>query len=710
MKGVTPSSAESWLSLSLTGRFDVTVNGEVIGRVTANPTADQVASGQTDTITIPANSTGEVALTPVAEDFADGFVCEGSIPVSLAQGEANQKTVFAYAKRGLFTLSNISAADGSALGSAEFVVMNAQGVMQWSFTTDENGAYTAKQALPNGDYQLVQMRAPQGMMLLDQPISFSIGTYFGSAESMTALTVKNDPAPTNKGAEGNLTLTVGDFTAQDGQMLGTLNVSGLCGGENNLPLGDYTVTIAPATLCDQQGNAVAANQAVFVDAVTVNRTEGSCSIQPLDAAGQPAGDAVPAQPGETVTIGNAAGAAITYLDANGAATLPVGFNAGTVDVRLRYEPVAFLPTEHAAATARLNVGVSYTYEYAGTDGISKVTAQSAIEPKTAALNIPDGRIQLAVNATAETLEDGTPVIAIAAATQALPADALAMAMELPAGVRVLDSALEDGLQVLRTAQQDTVLFDSARWAAGAVKVPVAAGDVSAFTVWVLDPCTLPVTVDAPEGDTIRAVAHEAKPVLDALLGKTGGRYARMDVTLPSAIVTGKTSGALSELLSGTVTEQAQQPTTAAANLGVVLAGANPKVIYGTATDANGAFAVSGDAAETVGTLHVALPVNTMSVATHETSADTEANVKLPQSGYTVAFVKMSGVSGLIASTDGKPVAGATMQLLQNGQPAQTATTDAAGRYTFAGLEAGRLRIANFPACGSQRSVGPRRKG
>lgn len=689
LKGVTPNSADSWLSLSLTGRFDVVVDGAVAGRITANPTTEQVAAGAMDTVAIPAGA-AEVSLIPVAEDFADGFVCEGTIPVTLSQGEANHKTVFAYAKRGLFSVKNVAAKDGVALGTSEFVVMNAQGVMQWSFTTDANGAYTAAQALPNGDYQLVQMRAPEGAVLLDQPQPFIVGTYFGSADSITALTVENELAPTYNGATGNLALVVSHLAAQGDRQVATLGVSGLCNGENDVPLSNYTVTIHPATLADRDGNALSAGQAVYVDTITVKRGDsaGQCSVQPLNDAGQSAGDAVVCNSGATVTLENAAGAVITYLNANGEATVPAGFVAGTADVSLRYEPVATLPTEHTAATANLEVGVSYTYQYDGTDGISKVTATSSIAPQTATLAIPDGRTELAVTATVETLADSAPVIAIAPPTQALPTETLAMAAELPMGVRVLESALPDGLKVLRTVDTDTVLFDSTLWAAGTVKIPVATGDVGAITLWVLDPQTMPVTVDEPEGDALKAAAHESRPMLDAMLGKVNSRYAHLDVKLPSAISTGKAAAALTSLLSGTVGEQADPPTASAGKLGIVLSGANAKVVYGALTDDAGAFTISGDAGETVGKLHIALPLNTMSVTTHENGAYTEENVSLPQSGYNIAFVKMSGISGTVATVEGKPIANVAIELMLNGQSVQTIATDASGAYALTGLVAG----------------------
>ncbi len=68
LKGVTPSSADNWLSLPLTAHFDVQSGGKALGTVTANPTAAQLAGGESDTITIGDESVTQVQLYPVAQD------------------------------------------------------------------------------------------------------------------------------------------------------------------------------------------------------------------------------------------------------------------------------------------------------------------------------------------------------------------------------------------------------------------------------------------------------------------------------------------------------------------------------------------------------------------------------------------------------------------------------------------------------------------
>ena len=689
-KGVTPNGLDNWQSLSLTGRFDVSANGQALGQVTANPTAEQQAQGDSDTLTLPAGLQGEVTLTPVAEDFMAGFVCADPVTVSLQQGQANRKTMFAYATRGFYRVENVSAADGSALGGGEYVVLDATGAMQASFTVDATGIYTSTQALPNGDYQLVQLRAPDGTLLLTDPVAFTVGTYFGDVNSIVTVRVENTAAPIENGRTGAPVLLGGEFTDTNGSETATVTVSGLCAGENTLPLQGYTLTLQPAEMLDGTGSALAGTQAVWMEDVTVTRPEadGSVSVQGLDAQGKPVGQPTLCATGVPLALSDAAGVAITYLNANGEPTVPAGFTAGAVQVSLRYQQPTSAAGERQARTARLLAQVHYTYAYEGPDGISSVTAESEVPDANVMLALPDGRMALVPVATVQTLADSTLAIALTAGQTVLPADALAMAAELPEGARIAAAALPDGLTLVRTAQKDYVVFDTAVWAAGAVVLPIAAGDVDALTVWVWDPCNLPVAADAPEGYALRAETHELQPLLDALTTHTAGQYARYPITLAQPLVTGKTADTLSELASGTVGEAAGSGDTTVSGLGVLLQGDSPKVQYGAITDDAGAFAVFGDNGVNAGTVRITLPINTQSAQTGEIGMQTFANLTLPQAALSASFVRMSAVTGAIATQSGMPLADVSVQLIQNGQAIQTGSTDVNGRYAFAQLQPG----------------------
>ncbi len=245
--GVAPSDPDTWLSLPLTGRFDVTVNGAAAGRVTANPTAEQKRAGETDTLTLPGGAT-EAVLTPVAEDFVNGYDCQEPVTVSVTAGKANTRTVFAYAERGFFRVENTMRDGTAAAGGAEFVALDADGVEQWSFATDENGEYRALRPLPDGDYTLTQTKAPQGAALLTEPVAFTVGTYFGKAEDVVSVPVVNEPATAGGATAASVTGTIRELGAGANVAIAsvTLQRSATTASDGSfafagLPSGDYTV-------------------------------------------------------------------------------------------------------------------------------------------------------------------------------------------------------------------------------------------------------------------------------------------------------------------------------------------------------------------------------------------------------------------------------------------------------------------------------------
>lgn len=685
--GDTAAYVDTWQTIPLTARFDVSVNGKVIGRITANPDEEQLAAGETDTFTVAENVT-EVQLIPVAEDVPEGYSFQSPITLTVQPGEENQKTVFAYAQSGFFSVVNVSSATGESLSGAEYVVLDAQSNMVLSFSVGEGGTYTAVQALPNGTYQLVQMRAPDGTMLLDDPISFPINTYFGSTENITTVTVSNAAAPVENGQIGNLTLSANAFTHQGDAFYTTLAVSGLCDGQNTLPLKDYTVTVTPADLFAVDGEQINGKQAVYAEQVTLSSTQSSlqCEVQGLDADGEPLGDAVRCAQGVTVSLTGARGVKITYLNENGETDMPVGFNAGTITLKLRCDTTVAGANERTAATATLSTGVTYTYQYSSTDGGSDVTASSNIDPVSATLTIPDGKIRLAFTADAQVLVDGTQAVVISAAGAQSWEDTFAMAAELPLGARTNASMLPQGATLLRSEDADTVVFMSDVLAEDGLVIPVEAGTVEGITMWIYDPQSLPQTLDNPEGYLLDVKEHSGAPMLDTWLRIQNGRYAVQDVFLPEMLDTGVVSGGMQILLSGTIAEQTGESTKELAQLCILLATPDTNTIYAAFTDESGVFTVTGDAIPQAVTLTALLPANTMGQTAKTQGFETVENLALPQSNYAIVFSRLSGLSGQIATQDGTTLSDVTLQLLQNGNVVRTAKTNQNGVYTFSALQ------------------------
>lgn len=690
LKGVTPSGVDTWLSLPLTGRFDVAVGGQTIGRVTANPTAEQTARGESDTIQITDGAAAEAVLTPVAEDFQDGFVCEGQIAAPIAQGQPNRKTVFAYAKRGLFRVTNVSAG-GGALGAAEYALLDAAGNVALSFTTDANGIYAAAQSLPAGDYKLVQMRAPEGALLLSQPVLFAVTPYFGTEESIARVEVVNTPAPLYNGETGALAAAAGEFAKQDEQTVATVSVTGLCDGRNDLPLSDYTLTVGPAALVDASGEVLATGGAAIA-AMTVTRPDGlASSVQPLDTEGKAVGETIACPSGTSVALDGAAGVAITYLDAQGQPTVPAGFVGGEVSLALAYAPDTAL--NGVPQTVRVPAAVTYTYQYPGADGISDVTAQSAVKPAEALLPVPDGKVRLAAAASVAARADGTQAITLARLGEMPSTEPLTVAVALPEGARVQTGGLAEGLTLLRTQTQDMVVFDTAAWVNGDVQIPLEAGEGKTLTVWVYDPQTLPATADDPNGYLLRADAHGTQPLLDALAGRSGGQYARYDAELGAGFATGNAPAGLISLVSGSVMEQGQQPAAADAGLGVLLRSADVKIVYGAVTDLGGGFTVYGTAQNAAGDLCVSLPTNAASAEGSTVGYAEKAGLPLPQTGVAITYTKLSGLRGTAATVSGKPLMGVMLTLLQNGQAVRQAETASNGAFTMEPFPAGDYTLA-----------------
>ena len=679
LKGVTPSGLQTWLSLPMTARFDVAVAGETVGRVTANPTAEQRSQGTDDTIAL-ADGVSEATLIPVAEDFQDGFECEGPITVQLAQGEENATTVLAYASRGFFSVAG-TAKGGVAAGAAEYAVLDATGNVALSFTTDASGAYTAAQSLPAGDYQLAQMRAPEGTLLLESPVPFSIATYDGTAERVALVQVVNQPAPLYNGTTGTLAVSAGEFARQGGAWIAQVTVTGLCDGSNDLPLQGYALTVGPVALTDQAdgtGNA----DGLEISGVEVRRPDGlACTAQALDISGEPVGEPVQCPSGEATALQSAAGVRITYLNGQGETTVPAGFQGGDVTLTLTSARAAAAQANGSTATARVGASIAYTYQYPGADGISVVSAQSAVAPADALLAMPDGTVRLTPSASVITLADGSPAVVLDRLSQRKPdAEPLAAAVALSQGTRVNAAALPDGLSVLRTDAQDMVVFDTSVWAAAPVQIPLAAGEGTALTVWIYDPCTLPATEADPEGFLLRADEHDPQPLLDALAGHESGRYARYDVALPDGYSTGNAAPALTLLASGAVSEAGRETAAADAGLGALLTGASADVMYGAATDADGRFAISGDSAETVGDLRVALPSDTTDAAGGTAGYAAVSGLALPKTDIAITYSRLCALNGKVMSAAGTPLAGVTLTLARDGQTVLQAVTTQNGAY------------------------------
>ncbi|NCB06135.1 MAG: hypothetical protein EOM69_11545, partial [Clostridia bacterium] len=195
------------------------------------------------------------------------------------------------------------------------------------------------------------------------------------------------------------------------------------------------------------------------------------------------------------------------------------------------------------------------------------------------------------------------------------------------------------------------------------------------------------------GYAIRAEAHEAMPLTDALLRVSGGSYARLDTVLQGSAVTGVTAEALVTAAQGQVSDASGATVTPLGNLGVVLQNEKGDCAYGSLTDDAGSFTLLADASVQTGTLTVALPENAMLSETQQTGWATLDAMALPRQDLNLSFVLLSGLKGSVTNDEGAPLPGVTVSLLQNGVAAQSSVTDAQGQYHVTGLQGGTYDVA-----------------
>ncbi len=709
LKGVSSDDAQVWRSLSISGRFDVqTPDGRVLGRVRANPSDKEEAAGESDTLVISDASLRTVTLVPVAEDFAEGFACQGNTEVEIKPGENNMATVLAYAKQGLFTLRD-TLENGKPAPGGEYVVLDETGAMMLSVLTDDQGRYASAKALPSGQYQLVQMRAAEGAVPNGQGTPFTIQTYFGNETDIAAVTVSSKPAP-SLGGEGLKALETQPFEQGDDEdtnaYFSKLVVTTGSDGTNTVPLKDFTVTLLPTALKDKVGESRAPGVAVVVESVTPRiETEGvAVKAQGLNSQGVPVGQPKTGASGETLVLEDAVGAAITYVDAaTGEAVVPEGFKGGDITASLVYLPITASPTEYAPSEAQIRAEVSCSVQYPDRDGNSLVTAKSEAEPLPIDLVIDDGKLDVAYSA--EALLNGAGGGSVRLTLQDMENGGLpqntALAVVLPQGARAVDTGLGEGLRLIRTAEQDMVAFSLDQLSKSQVEIPIKAGRMSSLELLVLDPQGFPKTLDNPEGASINAPEHRKSPLLDTLLGQAQGLYAVVPCTLASSLDLGEAAPCDKQLLTGTMYEDGDQSGSrtqdepAAVNRGVLLRGDISGCYYGAVTDEDGKYAIFGqaDEADASGMLIAVMPDNTMSVGAHQTGKVERKGIAIPDTDYPISYLKMGMIRGQVALDEGQPFAGATLTLSFNGQDLATVETSSTGAYSFGGLSTGNFRLS-----------------
>ncbi len=379
LKGVSTADGNNWSSISLSGRFQVKgPDGTVLGQVRANPSPEQVAAGENDTLVVEGLS--QVVLVPFEEDFQAGFVFAGPVEITLESGASTKAALVAYARQGFFAVKDTLADSGAAVPGGQYEVLDQDGNTRLSFTTDAEGRYVAAQCLPAGAYTLRQLQPGEGALPMGEGVAFEVKPYTGNASDIARVPVQSQTVPSLEDMPQIAVAKAQPF-ASEGQLdsdalLSTLEITAGSNGENTFALKDYAITLMPVALGDTTGAQAQLSGAVVLESCLAQvETQGiQVLLQGLDSKGQPLSEAQLLSSGQLAVLDSAAGLKITYIDAaTGEAVVPAGFKAGNVTFSLILLPTA--SPENAINQVLFEGQVSYTLEYPDGDGVKALVAQ-----------------------------------------------------------------------------------------------------------------------------------------------------------------------------------------------------------------------------------------------------------------------------------------------------------------------------------------------
>jgi protocatechuate 3,4-dioxygenase beta subunit len=524
-RGLKLNALMQWQTVPLSGTFEVLSGDTKLGEISANRTQEQRDAGVPESLQL---STRDVklglSLRPLKESLPDAYVCQDVIPVAW-NGESNLLAdVLAYAREGLFSLTDTLYDNGQPLGGASFAVIDASGQTSLTFTLDGDGRYSSEAPLREGAYILRQTLSPEGTLPAED-MAFDIVPYLGTEESMTSLSVKNASVPVYDHLAGSMeleTVPAGNLYAKD--QTAEFILSSQTALANTIPLHDYTVDIGGLELLDAAGNPLNDQSGKEIRSITV--TPGTKGVQAkvflLDSQGQQLGGEMKLQPGYELSLDGQKAAAlkVVYGNADREAAVPEGFVMG--DIRLKVGLDRRVSDAAAASVARVGITEkqSWQYEYPGRDG-NPVTAYGENGSLDLSALVFDSRAVLSISAVANA--QGRVTLTIS--HEGGPAiDTPRLAVQLPGGWRILAggfaapvSAVSHGRQsdiavlslpgTLSEGQKQTVEF-AASFGAGD-------GEGSA---WIESAAGVSPTLDNPKGLLVFGERMEDCPVADAALG------------------------------------------------------------------------------------------------------------------------------------------------------------------------------------------------
>ena len=523
-RGLRLNSLLQWQAIPLSGRFEVAAGDALLGEIAVNMTDGQNAGGYLEALTISRQDASKgLVLRPVMESMPETYICQDEIPVNITN-EANLRVeVLAYAREGLFRLSNMKLEDGQPAGSASFVVFNSVGQIVSSFDTDNAGRFDLDIPLSQGTYTLHQTLAPEGTIPASDMV-FEISPYLGTSESIAEILVMNESVPVLGVMFDNMTTkaaTVNDLYAAD--QMADFYVSSNAALNNTISLENVTVDIGPITLQDAWGDALEDQSGMEINSITVTpgMSDIITGIRVLDEQGNTIGEERVLSSDQMMTFAGIGAHTIrvVYKTEDGNAVVPAGFVLG--DIRFSVKLSRRVPDANRASvyTAAAGITANWEHKYEGRNR-STVTIKGQSKTITATAKVLDSRASIAVSATAKAdgkallslLHEGGPNL-----------ENVRMAIQLPKGWRVTQESLPAPVYAISHGAVSDILVLSMAGSFGkgmAQEVEFSASfgagsGVGAY--WIQSPEGGVVTLDNPKGLLVRGMKADNSPIADVLL-------------------------------------------------------------------------------------------------------------------------------------------------------------------------------------------------
>ncbi len=530
-KGLKLNAMMQWQTVPLNGTFEVLAGDTVLGEITANRTQEQRDMGIPESLNVNRQDAARgLSLRPVTDSLPAAYVCQDVIAVAWNEESSIRADVFAYAREGLFSLTNTQ--DGQPLGSASYSVINESGQTVLSFETDQEGRYSPRTLLPEGRYTLHQALAPEGMLPAED-ISFDIAPYIGVENSAASLTVENFPVPSFSRLKDEPEMeTVPAQNQYAGNQTAEFHVSNKNSIGNTIPLQNYSVEVGGLALWGPDGNLHPDQSGTEIKSISiVAGTKGiRAKAYVFDDQGRQVGEELQLAPGQSLSLNgwHIASVKILYIADNGQQEVPEQFIPGEISLTVGLN--RRMPAADTAGVSQIGITFNqkWQYSYPGRDR-NPVTAYGESGSRDLRARVLDGRAAVTVSAVTK----GKNSLALTIRHEGGPAiDSPRLAVKLPDGWRVQKDGLAAPVAAVSHGElADIVLLSfSGQLTAGQAQTvelsaATGAGDGEG-AVWIESKPGVSPSLDNPDGLMVWGERLEGCPVADAALGLSKpGMYA-----------------------------------------------------------------------------------------------------------------------------------------------------------------------------------------